>query len=67
MMHDLINTTEAATTVGVGTSTISMWVTRGHLTPFGLDEHGRPLYRLGDVLVAARDTRKRGSGARRIA
>lgn len=67
MMHDLINTTEAAAACGVGRSTISMWVARGHLKPTGLDNSNRPLYRLGDVLIVARDTRRRAAGYRRIA
>jgi DNA-binding transcriptional MerR regulator len=66
-LHDLINTAAAATACGVGSSTISMWVARGHLRPSGLDEANRPLYRLGDVLIAARDTRQRAVGHRRIA
>lgn len=67
MMDDLITTTEAATMCGVGKSTISMWVARGHLEPAGLDEHNRPVYRVGAVMVAARDTRRRAVGRSRIA
>lgn len=66
-LHQLINTAEAATACGVGSSTISKWVARGHLKASGLDETNRPLYRLGDVLVAARNTRQRAVGHRRIA
>lgn len=67
MMHDLITTNEAATACGVGHSTIRMWVARGHLKAAGLNEHNHPLYRLGDVLVVARDTRQRAGGHRRTA
>lgn len=67
MMNDLITTNEAAAACGVGKSTISTWVARGHLKAWGLDEHNRPLYRLGDVLVVARDTRQRAVGHNRIA
>jgi hypothetical protein len=66
-MHRLITTAGAATACGVGSSTISMWVARGHLVASGLDERNHPMYRLGDVLIAARDTRQRAVGARRIA
>lgn len=66
-MHRLITTSEAAAACGVGSSTISMWVARGHLSPSGLDERNRPMYRLGDVLVVARATRRRGGGANRVA
>lgn len=67
MLHDLVTTTEAAEACGVGRSTISMWVARGHLKVRGLNEHNHPVYRLGDVLVVARDTRRRAVGTRRIA
>lgn len=66
-MRRLITTTEAATACGVGSSAISMWAARGHLVRQGLDEHGRPMYRLGDVMLAARNTRRRGCGAQRVA
>lgn len=38
---------------------ICNWVTRGHLTPAGLDEHGRPLYALTDLARAEHATRSR--------
>jgi hypothetical protein len=66
-LHELINTAEAATACGVGSSTISNWAAKGYLTRSGLDEANRPLYKLGDVLVASRDTRRRAIGHRRIA
>lgn len=66
-LDNLVTTSEAATHCGVGKSTITMWRERGHLTPSGLDERGYPLYRLIDVLRAARDTRRRGIGTRRTA
>lgn len=66
-LYRLITTAEAATACGVGSSTISKWAERGHLTMSGLDEHNHPLYRLGDVLLAARNTRQRAVGTRRIA
>jgi DNA-binding transcriptional MerR regulator len=66
-LDNLVTTTEAADACGVGKSTISMWAKRGHLSPSGLDEHNRPLYKLIDVLRAARDTRHRAIGKGRIA
>lgn len=38
---------------------IANWVSRGHLTRAGLDDHGRPLYRLGDIARAEQATRAR--------
>ena len=66
-LDNLVTTTEAADACGVGKSTISMWNTRGYLKPSGLDERDRPLYKLIDVLRAARDTRQRAIGRQRIA
>lgn len=66
-LDNLVTTTEAAQHCGVGKSTITMWKERGHLQPSGLDANGRPLYRLIDVLRAARDTRRNAAGARRTA
>jgi DNA-binding transcriptional MerR regulator len=66
-LDNLVSATDAATHCGVGASTVRMWRARGYLNPSGLDEKGRPLYRLIDVLRAARDTRRRGIGPRRTA
>lgn len=66
-LDDLVSTTEAANRIGVGKSTITMWATRGHLAIAGLDEHDRPLYKMIDVLRAARDTRRRAIGQSRTA
>ncbi|MEW2635248.1 MerR family transcriptional regulator [Streptomyces sp. NPDC048389] len=38
---------------------ICNWRTRGHLPVAGLDEHGRPLYRLADLAHAEKATRPR--------
>lgn len=46
---------EAAALVGVAPSTIRMWVLRGRLRP--VDHPGRPLFRVSDVLRAARRKR----------
>ncbi len=46
---------EAAAIVGVAPSTIRMWVLRGRLRP--VDHPGRPLFRVSDVLRAARRKR----------
>lgn len=66
-LDNLVTTPEAAAHCGVDASTIRKWRERGHLTVSGLDPHGRPLYRLIDVLRAARDTRRRALGQRRTA
>lgn len=66
-LDDLVSTTEAANRIGVGKSTISMWANRGYLAPSGLDPSNRPLYKMIDVLRAARDTRRRAIGRNRIA
>lgn len=75
-LDELVPTATAASYVGVGTSTVRQWASRGYvnqegkrtkLEPSGLDERGHPLYRLIDVLRAARDTARSAVGARRIA
>ena len=63
----LVTTNDAASVCGVDASTIRQWASRGHLTPSGLDERNRPLYRLIDVLRVARDTRQRAMGRGRTA
>jgi hypothetical protein len=64
-LDDLVSTTDAAIHVGVDASTIRQWASRGYLAKAGLDERNRPMYRLIDVLRAARDTRQRAIGKRR--
>lgn len=66
-LDNLITTKEAADKCGVAVSTIRVWASRGYLKPSDLDYAGRPLYKFIDVLKAARDTRQRAVGARRIA
>lgn len=56
-IDSLITASEAATLCGVSTDTIYVWVHRGTLSPAGLDERGRKLYRLLDVAKAERATR----------
>jgi len=51
----LVHGDEAARLVGVAPSTIRMWVLRRRLRP--LDQPGRPLFRVEDVLRAARRRR----------
>jgi len=60
---DLINAEMAAHVAGVTVETIWQWKRRGHITPAGLDEYGRPLYTGIDVLRAEAKTRK---AARRV-
>lgn len=66
-LDDLVSTTDAAREIGVATETIRSWAHRGHLEKAGLDEKGRPMYRLIDVVRAARDTRWRAIGRNRTA
>ncbi|NJP75712.1 MerR family transcriptional regulator, partial [Streptomyces sp. C1-2] len=49
-------TADAAT---VTLSAICQWRRRGHLTPAGLDDRGRPLYALADIAQAEKATRSR--------
>ena len=62
-LNTLVNTTEAATIAGVTVAAISNWKDRGLIEPSGLDERGRPLYRLADIATAERKTRKRNWGS----
>lgn len=53
------HTVSAGRSATVGTSAIRTWASRGHLTAAGLDERGRPLYRLDDLAAAELATRGR--------
>lgn len=66
-LDELVSTTEAAQKIGVGKSTISNWAQRGYLAPADIDAAHRPLYKMIDVLRAARDTRRRAIGQNRTA
>lgn len=66
-LDTLVTTADAASACGVDCATVRSWASRGHLAKSGLDERGRPMYRLIDVLRVARDTRRRGLGHSRIA
>ena len=60
LADQMLDSTEAANLVAVATSTIRVWVNRGHLHPAG--RVGRKhLYRALDVLGAARSRRTAGS------
>lgn len=61
----LVDTTEAAAIAKVRTPTIRSWKRRGQLKAGGLDERGRPLYRVIDVLRAEASTRRRTSNPHR--
>jgi DNA-binding transcriptional MerR regulator len=54
---ELISTSEAARICGLTVSTISMWNQHGYITPSGLDDGYRPLYKRLDVMRAAQDAR----------
>ena len=58
-LNSLVNTTEAAAIAGVSVAAISNWKERGLIEPAGLDNRGKPLYRLIDIAKAERKTRKR--------
>lgn len=58
-LNTLVNSTQAASIAGVMVTTIRSWKHRGLIAPSGLDEKGRPLYRLADIAKAERQTRKR--------
>lgn len=66
-LDNLVSTREAADHCGVAVSTIRVWASRGYLQASGLDHNDRPLYKLIDVLRAARDTRQRAVGVGRLA
>jgi excisionase family DNA binding protein len=55
--HAEITARDAATLCGVDPATIRKWVQRGTLTPGGVDERGRRLFRLVDVAKAESATR----------
>jgi DNA-binding transcriptional MerR regulator len=56
---ELLTTAQAAELTDVTEATVRSWKHRGQLAPAGLDERGRPLYRLLDVARAEHATRHR--------
>jgi predicted site-specific integrase-resolvase len=56
-VDELLTTARAANLVGVSVETIRQWRHRGHIEVKGLTEHGRPMYRWLDVVLAERATR----------
>lgn len=58
-IDDLITVTEAASLCGVSAEAIRKWASRGILSPSGMDERGRKLYKVIDVAKAERATRER--------
>lgn len=63
-LDDLATAADASVALGIPAATIRQWAARKHLQPSGLDERNRPMYRIIDVLRAARDTRQRAIGIR---
>lgn len=55
----LLTARQAAALIGVEPATIRRWVARGYLTPWPMPGRAH-LFREIDVLVAERDTRRRG-------
>jgi DNA-binding transcriptional MerR regulator len=58
-VQTLLTGPQAAELCGVGVSTIRQWRRRGHITPAGLDERGRPLYDQLTIAHAEAKTRQR--------
>jgi DNA-binding transcriptional MerR regulator len=56
----LMRTNEVARMLGVDPSTVSKWRERGRITPDGLDERNRPLYRRATARAAERLVRENG-------
>ncbi|MFE6379213.1 MerR family transcriptional regulator [Streptomyces roseolus] len=54
----------SAGAAAVTPATVRSWATRGHLTPAGLDDRGRPLYAHADVARA--EVRTRGRALRLV-
>lgn len=54
----LVTTEQAAQAAHVTGRVIQNWVDRGLLTPVGQDEQGRNVFRLLDVLLVERSTRR---------
>jgi hypothetical protein len=58
-LEQLVNTTDAAAHAGKTPDVIRRWKYLNYLSPAGLDDFGRPLYRLLDVLRVEQMTRNR--------
>jgi DNA-binding transcriptional MerR regulator len=58
-LNTLVTAADAAAVAGVAVETIRSWRHRGLIEPSGLDERGRPLYRLLDIAKAERATREK--------
>jgi DNA-binding transcriptional MerR regulator len=66
-LDNLLSVREAASLCGVAVSTVHGWAHRGLLEPSDIDPSGHRLYKMIDVLRAARDTRQRAIGKNRLA
>jgi hypothetical protein len=62
----LLSTPQAARLVGVSPSTFRVWRYRGHVTPTGLDERGRPLYSREEARAGERRVRENGLRVSRV-
>lgn len=58
-LDQLVNTADAAAHAGKTPDVIRRWKYLGYLNPSGLDDFGRPLYKLLDVLEVEQMTRNR--------
>lgn len=56
----LLNTQQVARMLGRQPGTIYSWKSRGIISPDGLDERGRPLYRARTARDAEKEVRKNG-------
>jgi hypothetical protein len=50
----MLTAREASAAIGIALRTLQQWVNRGHLGRAGLAHDGRPMYRYGDAVRAAR-------------
>lgn len=66
MLHldALLTGAQAADYLGLSRQLIHRWRTLGHIHPDPASPAGHPLYRLGDLLVAERRTRRSGKSSR---
>lgn len=60
-LDQLVNTQDAADHAGKTPDVVRRWKYLGYLEPSGLDQYGRPLYKLLDVLQVEQLTRRRAA------
>lgn len=60
--EQLVTVADAAEYAGVAAATVRSWAHRGRLPLAGRDRRGRALYRLADVAVVEKATRRARAG-----